>query len=78
MSVRVVEVLDGGDVGLRTETEGLLQPRLVAVYAGQDRDVILFVEHLVGRPVPLVRVPGRHVADDLARVGVPELLPYVN
>ena len=78
MPVRVVEVFDGGDVGLGAEAERLLQSRLVTVDAGQDGDVVLLVEHLVGRPVPLVRVPGRHVADDLARVGVPELLPYVS
>ena len=44
--VGVVEVLDGGYVGLRVEGEGELEARLVAKYAGQDGDVATLVENL--------------------------------
>ena len=46
VSEGVVEVLDGGDVGVRLEGEGELEARLVAEDAGQDGDVATLIEHL--------------------------------
>ena len=49
--------------------------RLVTVDAGQDGDVVQFVECLGCRAVLLVPVLCRHVADDLPGVVIPKFLP---
>ena len=46
MSVGVVEVLDGRDVGVRLQVEGELEARLVSEDAGQDGDVASLIEDL--------------------------------
>ena len=53
MSVGVVEVLDGGYVGVRAQLEGCLETRLNSIDAGKDGDVILLIKHSVGRPILL-------------------------
>ena len=46
MSVGVVEVLDGRDVGVRLQVERELKSGLVAEDAGQDGDVASLIEDL--------------------------------
>ena len=46
VSVGVVEVLDGRDVGVRLQVEGELEARLVSEDAGQDGDVASLIEDL--------------------------------
>ena len=69
VAVRVVEILHGGQVGLGAQHHRELEAGLVAEDAGQDGDVAGLVEHGLA-----AAVAGGHVADDLARVLVPELL----
>ena len=46
VSVGVVEVLDGRDVGVGLQVERELKPRLVAEDVGQDGDVTSLIEDL--------------------------------
>jgi len=71
VTVGIVQILDGRDVGAKRQGPRRLKPCLIAENAGGNCNVVLFVEDFVQRPVLRAPVLGANIAQNFTRVGVP-------